>query len=343
MRSVLILLMGMAAFQAASGQQVGFGGPVEGFTFDLPTASLRAVVGYPGAASFGPAVLTGLEFGSAAPQKNYAVAFQSGNFLLATALDSATVSTVSVPGVTRLPEAVAWSTDGSFAVLYSRSGNWIQTLSGLPSSPAAGSDIELAPLGGALAAVAVDATGKQVAIAMSGAGSGLYLMTASQGFAPVLQLANPVALSFSSDGTQLFAIDSATKELAVLNLSSLNFQMTSLTGLADPFAVQSGASQRIYIASRADRLLRELNLATGQAATDLGLSFAPTGIQQFGPNSFVVASRAEPGDPLWLVTNGTQPAAYFVPAIPQVIGRGRSVEHDSSTPVSPSLTSGERR
>ena len=50
-RLPLLFLMGMAVWGTASGQQAGFSGPVEGYTFDAPTASLRAVAGYPGAAS----------------------------------------------------------------------------------------------------------------------------------------------------------------------------------------------------------------------------------------------------------------------------------------------------
>jgi hypothetical protein len=335
MRFPVILLVGMATWHAASGQQAGFSGPVEGFTFDNPTASLRAVEGFPGAASFGPAVLGGLEFASAAPARNYALAVQNGNFLLVSGLGSGSLSTVALPAVTHLPDAVNWSADGSFAVLYSRSGNWLQTVSGLPAAPLAGAYQSLSPLGGQLAAVAVDTSGKQVAIAMSGAQSGLFLITAGQAFAPLLALANPVALSFSTDGTQLYAIDAATRQLAVLSPTSLAVQMTSLDGLADPFAVQPGAGQKIYVASRSDHLLRQYDASGIIAAPDLELSFTPTGIEQFGANSFVVGSRVQPGDPLWLVTNATQPAAYFVPAIPQVIGRGRTETQDSSTPPAP--------
>ncbi len=336
------MLVGMATWGAATGQQVGYSGPVEGFTFDPPTASLRAVIGFPGAASFGPPVMSGLEFASAAPQQNYALASQSGHFLLVTGLGSGIISTLAVPAITQLPEAVAWSVDGSFAVLYSRAGNWLQTVSGLPAAPVAGAYQSLASLDGPLSAVAVDAAGKQIAVAMSGGHSGLYLMTASQGFAPMLPLANPVAVSFSTDGTQLFAIDAATRQLASLSLGSLAVQMTSLDGLADPFAVQPGAGQKIYVASRSDRLLRQLNAAGVPVASDLELSFTPNGIQLFGANSFVVASRIEAGDPLWLVTNGTQPAAYFVPAIPQVIGRGRKQTQDSPAPSIPSQGGRER-
>lgn len=324
----------MAFLGTASGQQIGFGGPVEGYIFDPPTASLRAVAGFPGAASFGPALLSGLEFGSAAPQQNYAVAFQSGNCVLVNSLDSGTLSTVPIPAATQRPDGIAWSADGSVAVLYSRSASWLQILSLLPGNPTASGYIDLSSLGGSLVSVAVDGKGQQVAIAIGGPAAGLYLMTASESFAPVLQLSNPVALSFSNDSTQLFAIDVASMQLAVVSLASFHSQMAPLDGLADPFALREAADQKLYVASRSDRRLRVYDLSNLQALSDLPLSFAPTGIEQFGPNSFLVGSRTQATDPLWLLTNAAQPAAYFVPAIPQVIGRGRGAD-PAPAPISP--------
>jgi len=331
MRLPGIVLLGMASLGVASGQTAGISGPVEGFTFDFPTASLRAVMGYPGAASFGPPILAGLEFASVAPKRDYAVAFQNGNFLVLSSFDSGNASSLAVSGVTRVPEAVSWSGDGTFTVLWSSGANWLQTLSGMPSSPAAGAYIDVSALGGSLTGVAVDATGKRIAIAISGSQSGVYLMTGSQAFAPVISLANPVAVSFSSDGTELFAIDAAAKQLAIVNLSNLSFQMTALDGLADPFAVQ-GSAAKIYIASRSDRVLRELD-TSGNELVDIPLSFSPRGIEPFGANSLLLSSRSMASDPLWLVTNGTQPAAYFVPAIPQTIGKPRPSNPEPASPT----------
>jgi hypothetical protein len=336
MRFPITLLLGIASFGIASGQTVGISGPVEGFTFDPPTASLRAVIGFPGAASFGPAILSGLELGSVAPQRNFALAFRDGNFVVIGGLDSGNITTLAVPGVTRVAEAVSWSSDGSFAVLYSPGGNWMQTLSGLPSNPVAGTYIDLSPLGGSLSAVALDASGKQIAIGVSGPEAGVFTLTASQGFAPLLALGNPVALAFSTDGSQLFAIDAATKQLATVNLSTLSFQTTALDGLADPFAVEESAA-KIYIASRSDRMLRALTPSNGQS-TDITLGFSPTGLQAFGANSLLAASRVQAADPLWLVTNGSngsQPAAFFVPAIPQSIGKPRPRGDDPVVPKAP--------
>ncbi|HMD50733.1 MAG TPA: hypothetical protein VKG79_16595, partial [Bryobacteraceae bacterium] len=172
----------MAGASFAAGQTAGLSGPVEGFTFDPPTASLRAVIGFPGAASFGPAILGGVEWASVAPQRDYALAFQNGNFLVVSGLSSGTVSTLAVPGVTRVPESVSWSGDGTLAVLSSSSAEWLQTVSGLPSSPVAGAYIDVSSLGGSLTAVALDTTGSHIAIAVSGSQAGIYLMTGSQAF-----------------------------------------------------------------------------------------------------------------------------------------------------------------
>src|SRR5579862_6659537 len=59
-------------------QPTSLSGPVEGYTFDLPSQSFRAVIGLPGSASFGPALATGFEMGSVAPHKNYAIGFRPG-------------------------------------------------------------------------------------------------------------------------------------------------------------------------------------------------------------------------------------------------------------------------
>lgn len=337
MRFPIFAILSLAGASIAAGQTAGLSGPVEGFTFDPPTASIRAVMGFPGAASFGTAILGGVEWASVAPQHDYGLAFQNGNCLVVSGLSTGTASTLAVSGVTRVPESIGWSGDGTFAVLSSSSAEWLQTVSGLPSSPVAGPYIDVSALGGSLTAVALDVTGAHIAIALSGAQAGVYLMTGSQAFAPVVTLANPVAVSFSTGGTELFAIDAASKQLATVLLSNLSFQTAPLNGLADPIAVQESAA-RIYVASGSDRLLRELD-TSGNEIADLPLSFSPTGIQPFGANSLVVASRVQATDPLWLLTNGTQPAAYFVPAIPQTIGKPRPV---NLNPAPPTPAPGER-
>jgi len=321
------LLIALVGANLSMAQTASFSGPVEAFAFDLPTRSVRPVLGFPGSSSFGPAIVESLEFGSVAPALNYAIVLHGLEWQLALHLDSTRPSFQALPGIAGRPDGIAWSQDGSLAILYSLAGNWIQTISGLPNQPSAGPQTEVSSLG-SLSAVASDATGKQIAVAVTGEGAGqsagvFLFQAATQTFVPLHGLAHPVALAFSSDGTELFAIDSSTRQLSVINVASLSSQSIALNGLADPFAVSSPAaapgiqtaSQVIYVASRSDRILRELNLATQQVVADLPLNFVPTGLNEFGHNSFLVASRAQAADPLWLFVNSPA-AVFFVPALP---------------------------
>jgi hypothetical protein len=198
MRPALFLISGFISTAFLSAQQPTLTGPVEAYTFDAPTRSLRAVFGFPGAATFSPALRSSLEFASVAPRQNYSIGFQRGQCLLISGLGS-TVSTRALSGVEAQPEGIAWSGNGSLAVLYSLSGNWLQTISGLPSAPAVGTRVDGSSLGGVLASVAADAQGKHVAAGVVGdAGGvdagGVYLSSDGQTFTSLKQVAKPVAL-----------------------------------------------------------------------------------------------------------------------------------------------------
>jgi hypothetical protein len=314
---------------------------VESYAFDLPTASLRAVIGFPGAASFGPALAEGLDFASVAPHQDFAIAFRGGECLLITRLSSAQPVVAALNGVTARPQAIAWSGDGGSAALFSKNGNWIQIVSGLPLNPSAGDRRDLSSLGGSLGAVAVDATGRQIAVAMAGEAApsnrprrlhadairgsnarshgAVYLSSQGQAFNSVLPLGNPVALAFAPDSKNLFAVDAAAPELTILNLDSFARQTLALDGLADPFAVRSAfdANGRpmLFVASRSDRLLREYDLTSRQPVATLPLSFVPTGIEEFGHESFLIASRTRAVEPAWLLMTQPQPAVFFIPAV----------------------------
>jgi len=317
------LLFGILATAVASAQ-IAVNGPIEGFLFDAPTGTLRAVLGVPGSATLGTSMLDGVDFGSVAPRQNYAITFQAGQCQVVASLNSAPPSTTIVSGVAGQPDGAVWSADGTLAILYSRSGNWIQTLTGLPSAPASGPYLDISSLGGTLAAVASDPQGKRIAISMSGASGGVYLTSDSQSFVPVLRSPTVIALSFSVDGTGLYALDNAVPELAVVDLNTFSSQSLPLDGLSNPVAVRpdqdTQGRQVVYVASGSDRLLRIIDVASQQVLTDVSLNVAPAGIDALGAHSFVIASRSEPNQPLWLFTSSPLPAAYFVPAAQAIAG-----------------------
>ena len=317
------------AFQAVScvllaigfvrGEQAFLSGPIQGLLFDMPTHSFRSVIGFPGSASIGPSLLDGIDYGSVAPHKDYGIALQGGQLELVSGLNSGQPSTSVIAGFTGQPEAVAWSGDGSLAILYSRTGNWIQMLTGLPDAPNLDAPIEVSQFGGALTSVAADSKGKSIAIGLAGDTGGVYLMTVGQGFIPALQLQNPVALAFSDDDAILYGLDAASLQFSELNTADFTSQAFMLDGLANPISIKpvlDAANRRILcVLSRSDQLLRMYDASSHQFIADIPLDFLPTGIDALGRSSFVVSSRAKQSDPLWLFTSAPQQAVYFVPAL----------------------------
>jgi len=315
MRSLIILLLFVSLSSAASGQSLS--GPIEGFIFDAPTLSLRAVDGLPGSATFGPALVSGVEYGSVAPLKNYAIAFENGHCLFVSGLGSAHVSATPLAGIFGQPNGAVWSSDGSAAILYSLSGNWIQAVAGMPKAPHANAYRNLSMLGDSLSAVAADRDGQQIAIAMHGSKGGVYLTKSNQEFIPLAEMEDPIALSFSESGTNLYVLDGAALKLTAVTIGDFASQVLPLPGLQDPFAILAGhdtANQPVlFVASGKDRLAGVYNLAGQKFETTIHLGFQPTGLQILGPDSFVIGSRAKSEAPLWLFSTAPRPAVYFVP------------------------------
>ncbi len=321
MRSAFSLVLGIVSASCLCAQQPTLTGPVEGYTFDAPTRSLRAVFGFPGAATFGPPLRNGLEFASVAPRQSYGIGFQRGQVLLISGLGS-TISTRALAGVETRPEGIAWSGNGSRAILYSLSGNWWQTISGLPGAPAVGKRVDGSELGGTLASVAADALGKRMAVGVTGDRGGVYQSSDGESFTSLKQVSKPIALAFSpaagsSDSTTLYVLDSNVPEVIAIDLSSHGYQSIPLEGLSNPVAIQTVENsqniQQLYVASAS--VLRILDIRTQQIVSDVPLSFKATSLDPFGSVSFVAAARVQAANPLWLVSSAPVPGAYFVPAI----------------------------
>jgi len=316
MRAKLLFILGLASAHWLPAQ-TSLSGPVQAFTFDAPTRSLRAVTGFAGAASFGPALMDNLDLAAVAPLQNYGVMFQGGKCLFVSGLGSKAISTV-IPGVTKYPDGVVWSGNGSLAILYSRAGRWFQTISGFPNAPAVAAVLDVSSLGGQFTTIAADAPGKQIAVAVSGAEGGVYQSGGGQ-FTRLASMEEPVSLSFSSDGKTLYALDAALLQVTAVTLSGGGLQRLALPGIANPIAIQSLRDsqnrQLLYVAGGSDRILRILDVASQQIVMDVPLGFQPTGLDPFGSGSFVLASRSRSANPLWLFSSTPQPAAFFVPAV----------------------------
>jgi hypothetical protein len=318
MRPAFLFVFALIPAPFLSAQQTSLSGPVEAITFDAPTRSLRAVNGFPGAASFGPALLDSLDFASVAPRQNYGVVFENGKCLFVSGLGSKTSPPAVIAGVTERPDGVVWSGDGSLAILYSRAAGWFQTIAGFPGTPVAGALIDVASLSGTFTAVATDTPGKQIVVAVSGDNGAVYQSSGGQ-FTRLASMTKPISLSFSSDGQTLYALDAATAQVTAASLGNHGIQILALPGITNPIAIQSVVDsqnrQLLYVAGGTDRMVRILNVASQQIVADVPLTFLPTGLDPFGSGSFVLAFRSQSTNPLWLFAVTPQPGAYFVPAI----------------------------
>jgi hypothetical protein len=153
---------------------------------------------------------------------------------------------------------------------------------------------------------------------MRGAKGQVYLNESNQNFIPLAKIENPISLSFSENGADLYALDGTALKLSAVTISDWSSQVLPLTELRDPLAILAGhdAANRpvVLVASGKDRLVGVYNPASQKMETAVRLGFLPTGLQDLGRNSFVIGSRMKLEDPLWLFTTAPRPAAYFVPA-----------------------------
>jgi hypothetical protein len=306
--SPFLCALSFVGFLAA--QQGPLQGPVEGFLFDPPTRSLRAVTGSLGSALLGEALLKGLDYGSVGPHRNYAIAFHDGACVLVTGLDSGQVSMTTISESFPVPDAMAWSGDGSVAVAYSRTRNWIRTIKGLPHDPQAGYSFEIE----SLSSVAVDFHGRQVAIGVGGERAGVYRMGDGM---PLLSGSRPISLAFAENDRILFALEEETRQLSVLDITNFTVDHWPVETLENPYAVRSArdASHReiVYVAGREDRALLVLDAASGQVLDNISLSAPPTAIEPLGRYSFLLGSRTSDRHPVWSFSNLARPALLFIP------------------------------
>jgi len=296
-------------------------GPVAGFVFDLPARSIRPVIGVIGSATLGAPLVRALEFASIAPHQNYAIAVRRGAVLFVSGLGAADVVESALTGASGVPDGVCWSDDGSFAILYSRSSNWLQVFTGFPDSIQAASQIS-AP--GSLLAVATDSHGQHIAVSLSGDQPGVYQLGGGQISTPLFGSTAAIGLTFSPDGSVLYALDSSTNQITEFNFMNSALQ-TMPAPVDDAMAIRatvdrSGTSV-LYVAGGSSHSLVSLNPVTYQPIASASLTFPPTMIEPLGPTSFVLNQRADQANTVWTFINNPQPVVYFVPSTPNQLPR----------------------
>jgi DNA-binding beta-propeller fold protein YncE len=290
-----LFALALAAAALPAQESARFSGPTSGFLFDAPSRAIRVVMGTPGAAYLGQAVVGDLDNGSVSPDGRFAVAIADG----AASLIRVAGSSVASLGSGCDGAVAAWSADSSAVA--------VGCPDGLRLFRASGGRAALAGFNGAKA-LAVDAAGGAVFAANA---EGIFRIDADSA-----RLLAPAAdvISLALSGATLYAVDRAGKQVVALDNLSGSAALRIAASSANPVAVGvSPDGTRLYVAEGESKTLAVFNPATGELISRLELDFAPTRVDTLGTGLFLLSPRQEAGDTL-RVLDARQLAVYFIPA-----------------------------
>jgi hypothetical protein len=298
----------------ATAQSTSFHGPVSGFVYSHASRTIRPLLGVPGATHIGPAVLTGVNFASIGPDGDSALITKDGRPSLIHGLaDLAPLESLS-NGLIGAVDRVVWNRDGSFALLYSSSGNQLQRVQLSAAGAAVDPPIDLSPWG-PVTALAIDPAGRQIAFGI--AGSGLYLFAAGQSPALLSSMAQPAVAAFDSAGNRLYAVDLEQQQIFQFDSASSAVVFAPLT--QDSRAVTpvglavSGDGRYLLLADSTAQAVRVYDTASAAAAI-LPLDFFPSRFEALSPAPAFLLN-GDNGNEWLLVLDARQlPGLSIVPA-----------------------------
>jgi hypothetical protein len=311
----------------ANAQPAGFQGPVAGFVFNGASKTVRPLFGIPGATHVAPPILSRVDSASIAPGGKWAFITRAGHTAFVGGLSGLAPAESPEAGLGVLIDAVdrvVWSRDGSFALLYSSSGNRLQRVQLTGSEPLADGPIDLSQWG-RVTTLAIDPAGQQIAAGF--AASGLYLFTAGiatgpttwQSPAMLSSMAQPLAATFDGTGRSLFAIDPDTQRIVQFQSASGIAEFVSLVQTdrpaLDPAGLAvSGDGRYLLLADSATRSVFVYDTNSRSLTNTIALSFAPSRFDALSAGP-VFLLNGDRGKEWLLILDATEtPLVYFVPA-----------------------------
>lgn len=307
---------------AAASAQVG--GPFLGYVPD--GTRIRPMYGLPAAGAVAPAIAS-RDFShiAAAPQKYFAVvsAADTGEVLVAQDELRGGFAFTSIPGASANPDMLVLSPGGTSASLWFPSTNHLQTVSGLPNSPAV-RDIDAAFLNASPQSIAISDDGQWAAALFSGA---IYAFGPNGEVIPLQTDPGVMAIAFFHNNHTL-ALATANRAISIADVGGSTAMSILFDYSAQPLSPRgigvSFDNQRVVIADISGTVV---NIAAGTATanlTDCGCS--PTGLYGMGGavfrlNGFDHSGRGGPRTELKLFDATTGAVLIVPPALSLAGGR----------------------
>ena len=298
-------------------QSANFGGPISGFVYSNTSRMIRPLFGVPGATYAGAALMKGVDWASIAPGGAWAFIIRHGHgggFV--GGLSALSPSALAVDGLIAPVDRVAWSRDGSYALVYSAPGNVLQRVRFSAGGASADAPLDLSAFG-AVMSLAIDPTGQNIAFGV--AGSGLYFFPAGQSPTRIAALSEPAAIAFDTTGANLYAADSGQGEIVEFDAGAGPFVFAALAqpdgSTFQPVGLAvSGGGRYLLLADGAGQAVRVYDTASHNLVNSISLAFAPTRLEALSSNPAFLLNGSNSQESLLILDASQVPSVYFVPA-----------------------------
>jgi len=299
----------------AKAQSTSFHGPISGFVYSHTSRTVRPLFGIPGATYIGSPLLDQVDSASIAPGGKWAMITKGGHSAFMRGLSDLAPAESSPDGLIDAVDRVLWNRDGSYALLYSSSGNRLQRVRLSDTGATADVPLDLSPWGQATV-LAIDPAGQQIAFGV--AGLGLYLFGAGQSPALLYSMASPAAAAFDGTGRRLYAVDLDRQQITEFDSGSSALDFASLAQPDAPAVspvglAVSGDGRYLMLADSASQAVRVYETASRSLANTIPLDFTPSRFEALSSGTFLL--NGDNSNEWLLVLDARQlPSISFVPA-----------------------------
>lgn len=300
---LLALLIGSAAWA-----QRPVAGPFLGF---LPASGeLRQLAGAPGAALIGAHLPLGAAANalSVSPEQDYVLALsaETGS-LISIDRDGASHDLgAALSGANR----IEISPRGKSALVWNAASSKAQIWKGLPGSPTAGGEIDLAALPASPRSLAISDDGEVV---LAGVAESLYLVKGDGSAAPLSASGHLDALAFLAGNHDAVAADTAGNRLLLIRNADGSGETKVLAENLQPALVAVSRDNRKAYATTSAGIIWSVDLQSGEThQTDCGCAI--TSLQRLSGNA-LFRLTGDPSNPLLLFEDHEAgPRILFIPA-----------------------------
>jgi hypothetical protein len=265
------------------------------------------LIGVPGSAYLGTAIVSDADAGSIAPDGAAALAVTQGRLLVVKGIKTASPEATPVEGAIANADLFAWSRTG--AAIYSSSTRQAQLVRELGSTPGVSAAMDLSGVPGVVASLAL--SGDSLLVGTEG--GGVFLIKGTQAARLIGTAQSPSALAVV-DSDLYFADRDSGSIWRIRDFAGDATSSVFAAGIDAPVGLFA-SSGRLFAASAGGRQLRIYDLATKAETAAMELEFTPSSFDFVGEGSLLLMARGVTGEqPYYLLDASQNPAVFFVPA-----------------------------